>query len=360
MIHCHACLHNLIIYVGAMILSCQSIHRIINVISMNRNVYFDYIEQNLHILSNRIDTRSRLNLLDLNGHSENFYLHFFNLIYGYELRNLNHESKNVESIDLIDENKKILIQVSATSTKQKIDYSLSKDLLKEKSDYTFKFISISKDASNLRTKEYDNPHYINFTPKNDIHDITSILDDIRVKGIDDIRKIYVFIKKELGSDIDPVKLDSNLATIINILSKEQWDELDSTMDVNSFEIENKITFNDLKSKRYLIIEYSAYHPRVDKKYSEFDSRGVNKSISVLASIRRLYVDIKNKNDADTIFSLVIDGVKEKVLNSNNFQQIPIDELELCVDILVVDAFIRCKIFENPEGYCYATSRQYSS
>lgn len=323
---------------------------------MNREIYFNFIEERLHLLSLRIETRGRLNLLDINGHSENFYLHFFNLIYGYELRNLNHESPNAASIDLIDDKSKILIQVSATSTKQKIESSLSKDILKKLSDYTFKFISISKNASDLRTKRYENPHSINFTPKNDIYDITSILNDINAREIDGIREIYNFINKELERDIKRVKLDSNLATIINILSKEQWDESDNTMDVNSFEIDKKITFNDLKSKSDLIKEYSVYHTKVDQKYSEFDSMGVNKSKSVLELIRRLYLDIKNKNDADTIFSLVIDGVIEKVLNSNNFQQIPIDELELCVDILAVDAFIRCKIFENPEGYCYATSR----
>lgn len=323
---------------------------------MNREIYFNFIEERLHLLSLRIETRGRLNLLDINGHSENFYLHFFNLIYGYELRNLNHESPNAASIDLIDDKNKILIQVSATNTKQKIESSLSKDILKKLSDYTFKFISISKNASDLRTKMYENPHSINFTPKNDIYDITSILNDINAREIDGIREIYNFINKELERDSKRVKLDSNLATIINILSKEQWDESDYTMDVNSFEIEKKITFNDLKSKSDLIKEYSVYHTKVDQKYSEFDSMGVNKSKSVLELIRRLYLDIKNKNDADTIFSLVIDGVIEKVLNSNNFQQIPIDELELCVDILAVDAFIRCKIFENPEGYCYATSR----
>ena len=37
-------------------------------------------------------------------------------------------------------------------------------------------------------------------------------------------------------------------------------------------------------------------------------------------------------------------------HSNNYAEIPYEELEICVEIIVVDAFIRCKIFENPEGY----------
>ncbi|MDW7732207.1 MAG: ABC-three component system protein [Methanolobus sp.] len=322
---------------------------------MNRQTYFEYIEKQLHLLSVRIESRGKLNLLDIHGHSENFYLHLFNLMFDYELVNLNKKTLNVASIDLIDENNKIIIQVSATSTKAKIESSLGKEILKEFPGYTFKFISISKDASDLKKNTYENPCSIKFVPSNDIYDIVSLLNHIREKDIDYIEKIYRFIKKELGVDIDREKLDSNLTTIIIILSKEQWDEMDNVIDANSFEIERKITVNDLKIKSELIKEYSLYHSRINQKYNEFDLMGANKSRSVLASIRRLYLGVKDKYDADTIFSLVIDGVKEQVLDSNNFEKMPIDELELCVEILVVDAFIRCKIFENPEGYCYATS-----
>jgi len=322
---------------------------------MNRNLYYNYIEEKLHTLSSRIETKGKLNLLDLHVHSENFYLYFFNLIYCYKLENLNTKLQNVEAIDLIDHKNKILIQVSATSTKQKIELALSKDIIKKYNGYTFKFISISKDSSDLRKKNYANPHSINFTPTKDIYDIVTILKDIQSKNIDEIKAIYDFIKKELGGEVDIVKLDSNLATIINILSKEQWDEANQITAVNSFEIDRKIKFNDLKNAKDTIKEYCVYYQKIDEKYAEFDTKGVNKSNSVLASIKREYLKFKNQDDADSIFSSVINSVKNKVLNSSNYEEIPIDELELCVDILVVDAFIRCKIFENPGGYNYATS-----
>jgi len=322
---------------------------------MNRNIYYNYIAKQLHILSSRIETGGKLNLLDLHVHSENFYRHFFNLIYCYKLENLNTKLQNVEAIDLIDHKNKILIQVSATSIKQKIELALSKDIIKNYNGYTFKFISISKDSSDLRKKNYANPHSINFTPTQDIYDIVTILKDIQSKNIDEFKAIYDFIKKELGGEVDFVKFNSNLATIINILSKEQWDEANQITAENSFEIDRKIKFNDLKNAKDTIKEYCVYYPRIYEKYAEFDTMGVNKSNTVLASIKRDYSKFKNKDDADSIFASVIDSVKNKVLNSSNYEEIPIDELELCVDILVVDAFIRCKIFENPGGYNYATS-----
>ncbi len=84
---------------------------------MNRSKYFEYIDERLHTLAHRIRTRGKLNILNLNLHSENFYLHFFNTLYGYELVNLNSSAQNVEAIDLIDHKNRIIFQVSSSSTK---------------------------------------------------------------------------------------------------------------------------------------------------------------------------------------------------------------------------------------------------
>lgn len=323
---------------------------------MNRSAYYSYIEEKLNLLSVRVINNGKLNMLNLHMHSENFYLHFFNLLYGYQLENLNQSLQNVEAIDLIDNTNMFIIQISSTSTKQKIESSLEKDILKQYSSYTFKFISIAKDATMLRNKTYTNKHSISFTPSRDIYDIQTILNSIISFDIDKQKEIYQFIKKELGNEIDVVKLDSNLATIINILAQEKWDDSNQYDDVNSFEIERKITHNNLSSARDIIEEYSLYYGKVDAKYSEFDSMGNNKSNSVLATIKREYSKLKNTSNPDNIFFNTAEAILTKITQSSNYIEIPLDELELCVDILIVDAFIRCKIFENPKGYNYALTR----
>jgi len=322
---------------------------------MNSIVYYNYIEERLHTLANRITTGGKLNMLSLHMHSENFYLHLFNLLYDYELENLNQSFQNVEAIDLIDHTNKIVAQVSATNTKVKIESALEKNIVNKYSDYTFKFISIAKYASNLRKNTFINPHFISFNPPEDIYDITSILNTILSTDIDRQKEIYQFIKKELGNEIDIVKLDSNLATIINILAKEKWDDTNKHDSTNAFEIERKIVYNDLDLAKSTIENYRIYYGKVDAKYSEFDHLGNNKSVSVLATFNREYLKLKKGENADRVFSFVIDAIKNRVLESANYVPIPIDELELCVDILTVDAFIRCAIFENPEGYNYVTS-----
>ena len=62
-----------------------------------------------------------------------------------------------------------------------------------------------------------------------------------------------------------------------------------------------------------------------------------------------------KTSHDLFFS-IIDAIIGIIMNSKNYKEIPYEELEMCVHILAVDAFIRCKIFKNPEGYNHVVTR----
>lgn len=322
---------------------------------MNRPNYFNVIEERLNLLALRIISRGKLNILDFHGHSENFYQYFLNEVYGWTVTNENDNKQNVEAIDLIDKTNNFVIQVSSTASKQKIESSLSKDSIKTYTGYTFKFISIARDADDLRKDTFKNPYGISFTPSIDIIDNKSILSKIRGLHIDDQERIYQFVKKELVMEIDLLKLESNLAVVINILAKEDWDKTEPVSEINSFEIERKISHNNLNDAKSIIEDYMVHYGRVDKIYTEFDSQGSNKSKSVLSTIRQEYAKAKSSLTDDQLFFDIISKVEGKVLNSSNYTTVPFDELQLCINILVVDAFIRCKIFENPDNYSYVTT-----
>jgi hypothetical protein len=255
---------------------------------MNRPNYFNVIEERLNLLALRIISRGRLNILDYHGHSENFYQFLLNEVYGWSVTNENDFKQNVEAIDLIDHTNKFVLQVSSTASKQKTESSLSKGSIKAYKDkgYTFKFVSIARDADELRKDTFKNPHGISFNPSMDIIDKNSILSKIRGIHITDQERIYNFVKKELVMEIDSMKLESNLATVINILSKENWDKKDAISEINSFEIDRKISHNNLNSSKTIIDDYSVHYGRLDKIYTEFDSQGSNKSSSVLSTIRQ--------------------------------------------------------------------------
>ena len=49
----------------------------------------------------------------------------------------------------------------------------------------------------------------------------------------------------------------------------------------------------------------------------------------------------------SFFFQIIDSAMKKIQNGANYVPIAIEELELCVSVIAVDAYIRCKIFKNP-------------
>ena len=321
---------------------------------MNRSTYFNFIESKLSLLAIRIEFRGGLNILDLHLHSESFYMYFLKVLFSWELQNLNTVNQNAAGVDLVDTTNKIVVQVSATATRQKIESALAKNLVAYKG-YSFKFISISKDAKKLRTKTFLNPHNLTFSSATDIFDIPSLLKVIETMDIDRLKEVYEFLKKELKSEPDPEKIESNLTTIIKILSKEDWSQGVSDFETVPFDVEAKISYNQLNTARVLIEDYAVHYHRIDKIYSDFDRQGANKSLSILKSIRTEYVKLGAVDSPDQCFFSIIKKVVQKIQASANYTPIPEEELELCVQILVVDAFIRCKIFKNPLGTLNARS-----
>ncbi|WP_010251041.1 ABC-three component system protein [Acetivibrio cellulolyticus] len=323
---------------------------------MKRGIYYNYISEKLMVLMYNIKQNGKLNLNDLNIHVESLFTYLLNVIFNYELINMNSVQQNVESIDLRDDVNKVIVQVSSTSTKQKIENTLIKESLQEysKLNYRIKFMLITDDAGKLKDKKFDNKHNIFFEPEGDIIDINDILRTILNMTIDKQKIVFDFIKKELGEESDIVKIDSNLATIINILANESLDEIDNKIELHEFNIDKKIEFNNLKTVKDTINDYKVFYGRLDEKYREFDKQGVNKSLSVFQKVKNIYVTLvsEQKYNEDQVFLKVIERVVEIIQCSRNYVEIPFEELEMYVSIVVVDAFIRCKIFRNPEGYSY--------
>ena len=324
---------------------------------MQRKNYFDYIEEKLAILSIRVKNRGKLNILDVHMHSENFYRDLMNLLYDWSLDNINNSIQNVEAIDLIDYNKKIIVQISATVTKAKIEKSLDKKIIEKYAQrgYKSKFGSIAENADKIRNQNYQNPYGVGFEPQNDIFDISSLEKDIIDLQTEKMERVYQFIKAELGNMPDSISFNSDLATIINILAEVKLDSDEPLGNINMYEIDKKIAFNKLDIASMIINDYKIFYNQIEKKYREFDRMGLNKSMLVLQLLRRMYIDalLNNKyNNSDLLFVGLIDEVKEIVKNSRNYSEISKETLEVCASMLVVDAFMRCKIFKNPEGYKY--------
>lgn len=71
-------------------------------IEMNEQIYISYIIKKLTVLICEIKLRGKLNLHDINIHSEDFFCQLLNKIYGTEYKNTNEFKSNTEAIDLIE------------------------------------------------------------------------------------------------------------------------------------------------------------------------------------------------------------------------------------------------------------------
>lgn len=320
---------------------------------MNRKEYYDFIDKRLHFLAYEIAGRAKKNLLDLNIHSENFFINLFNIIFDLELINANSQESNCGGIDLIDEKHSVVIQVSSTSTKKKIQDSLCRQVFKNKYiGYRLMFIFIGRKTKDRKEVEYMNPYNVIFNPKNDIWDIDDILGKILYLDIDKLKVIYELVGKEILPDFDYGKTYTNLAAIVKILTKENFNinEVDAVS--LPFNIDDKISINQLDSVKAIIDDYKVFHHRLNNIYNDFDREGQNKSHSILYKIRSQYFKLirdKNKTSVE-IFDQIIKSVTDIIVYSENYQKMPEEELFVCVNIIVVDAFIRCKIFHSPTGY----------
>lgn len=314
---------------------------------MQRATYFNFCEAKLSMLCTRIELRGKLNLLEFNIHAEDFYAQFLNLLYGYSLKNINEMDQNAEGLDLVDAGGQLVLQVSSTATKHKVESALEKNLAAY-TGFSFKFVSISKDASHLRGNSYTNPHNLSFNPVVDIYDVKALLKHIQHSGIVEQRAIYDFLSKELAEEQKPLT-ESNLAAVIKILAADDLAAAPEKIEPIPFDLDQKLTFNSLHTAAVVVEDYKIHYGRLNKIYATFDNEGKNKSKSVLDSFRKSYIKLSSTYQGDELFFRIVEAATQRVLASANHDSIPEEELDLCVTILAVDAFIRCRIFKRPEG-----------
>ena len=324
---------------------------------MKLEEYFDYIEEHLNFLSLRIERRATLNLHDINIKAEYFFMHFLNMLYDWKLVNLNDSKQNTPGVDLLYSGERILIQVSSTNTTTKIQESLNKIDTKVYSNYTFKFLSISKDAKNLRNKTFKVPNRIIFDPSRDILDVPLFLRNIQGLPIDKMEEVYNLIKKNLSFESPSTSRMKGLSRIIQLLAEDgSLSEYSTTYDTSDFEIAEKIKSNNLSEIESKIADIGVYLGDVQKVYNTYDAEGVNKSRAVLHSLNCIYLKLKRKLDGVDLMEELANEIYKDLSNDETLKSFYEDDIKFYIDIVLVDAFVRCKIFENPKMINNDTSR----
>lgn len=151
---------------------------------------------------------------------------------------------------------------------------------------------------------------------------------------------------------------SLLKTAINAISDLEFGiAKEESTTTKPFDIDVKIRFNDIKRNKFIIDEYKVFYPKVNSIYRELESQGSFKKEKLLRNINNLYLRKKGhyiineeneieqiRENADNIFEDIENELFNLVKKDDMFYH---EDIVFGISIIMVDAFMRCKILEEP-------------
>ena len=124
-----------------------------------------------------------------------------------------------------------------------------------------------------------------------------------------------------------------------------------------FNIENKIEYNSVVRNKGLIDEYKVFYAKISSLYDELEIQGSFKKEKLLRNIRKIYLGIRGKyvGNSDNAIAIIqsnaddiIEDIEEKLIEAcDSYQSTYKEDISIGVSIIMVDAFMRCKILEEP-------------
>ncbi|RUR24265.1 SMEK domain-containing protein [Legionella qingyii] len=190
---------------------------------LSRKELIEKIINLLSLLQNNVKLGNTINLTDTNIHSENFYRDLLNLIFDYELNNINTAQQNSVAIDLYDEKNKIAFQITATGSLVKTRETVTgfiKNELYKKYDKLIILNIVQKKKHKDKFVGDDKIFQIN--TKEDIWDISTLLNHINNFQLEKLKEIYQFLHKEIsiGNEYKISKEIRTFISLIQLLSDE--------------------------------------------------------------------------------------------------------------------------------------------
>ncbi len=207
------------------------------------------ISRTLSIMMCDMKLHQSMNIFSININAEDFFCNVFNFLYqGKNFKNANSAVNNEAYIDLKDDTSKHVIQVTVTTSKDKIDNSLK--ILKKQNyfQYEFEIYYLLEKPKNLREttiNQYKDEYGIEDI-RDHLKDFTDLLNDI--KGLTDTRLRQ--IHDEFFKSIEEKYTDEiSLQVVFEALIKDYKNKkTDYSEDFNNVELIDKIKLNSLNQK----------------------------------------------------------------------------------------------------------------
>lgn len=214
------------------------------------------------------------------------------------------------------------------------------------------------DRFNSLMSDKDRADYENLILLCPNHHITT--NDVGLYDVKALKKMKrdheIIIRKCIAGENLISKYPSALNIVIsligqNLVSGAKDDELITAPDP-----EFKIKFNNVIEYKPIIDAYKVYQGKLSKIYLEIENQGSTRKEFILKNINTLYLREKGKYpdlasikaNADDILRNVEKALWELIENSSNRdEKMPFEAIQMGVLIVMVDAFMRCEILEEP-------------
>lgn len=199
----------------------------------------EFITTQLAIIKSKVELCSSLNLLNINIHMESFMCGLLNLVYSYNLVNLNNAQANYTSIDLGDRANRIAFQVTSNTKNTKILHTIGGFVANGyDKDFDRLMVLIIGLKKNYRS---------NFVAKNgfsvskdtDIIDFRDLLSKINSMDTTALQQIVRYLQQEMSTCVanTPISNDLTIPDISAVCSIEPYyigDNIDSQSATNIY------------------------------------------------------------------------------------------------------------------------------
>ncbi len=215
---------------------------------------------------------------------------------------------------------------------------------------------VTADSVKLRNKDFECPPGVSFNPDEDIWDFQRVLSYLNVHIEDTalIQRVYACLSELISFDLGYVpNQNSYVAQVVNFIAHAAPQSEDRLRGQHKVNFDAKISFNHLESLASRIRDDSTCYPNISSALAELENEGLSPDRYVFNKINRVYHEEISESDGRQssvkIFFNIVSKITSFVENSPSCSEIPKDCLELSVEYLVVEAFLRCQIFEAPSA-----------
>ncbi|EKO3629235.1 SMEK domain-containing protein [Vibrio metschnikovii] len=296
-------------------------------------------------LSDYTDTMSSLNLHDTSVIQENFFSRVLNLVFDYELENINKIKQNASAIDLYDNKKRLSVQVTSTSSLTKVKDCLKKFQEKElnKEYDTLKIYILTKKQKSYKIDDVEIGKF-KFSSKVDIIDKEDILRAMLNLPLATQKEIVDLLFHQitpLKEESEPSNEVITLVKLINRLSDmvttESFDENTEIDPKQKIPLRFKDNTEDIEDDLFeLSITYEPILASILKN-NEIDSL-MHSKVSTYLKIKSRKILKENNMDANQS----LDVLQDEIIKNLNLGSYSYDEM--AVRFFLLKHLTACNVF----------------